>query len=168
MLVFGGAVVFLLLLALKIWNPSQRRVGLDELPDILRANLLRHADGGITRLQHRDSDLWFSFERMSGTESEATLALRIPHKPWRQGFGQQFPAIFESNGFDVVLEKDNASIAAKVLIHIEDIWEKSSGAKPTHAARLLLQGLDLEANQKFAIRELARLSDRYLQNVERF
>lgn len=153
-----GVVVLVVagLIALIIWEPFARKLGQDVFPDIIRTLLIRTENGGFCRFDHRDSDIWFSIERLRGSGSNAVLALRIPRRDWTLGAADELRRVFESNGYRFVVESDNPSLLAKVLIPVDDIWPMSSGASGAHAARLFLQVVGLGQGARFNVEEGGR------------
>ena len=147
----GLAALLILIVAVvvAVWNPHMRNLGQDSLPDLIRALLIKKENGGFVRISFRESDIWFSLERVSGSDVSAVLALRIPRREWTDVIVDKLRDAFESNGFDYRDEDDNPSLIGRVWIPIEDIWSKSSGAKGAHAARLLIDAIGLGRDAKF-------------------
>lgn len=166
--VLVGAAIFTLLVLLEMFNPFQRNVQLNEFPDIIRANLIRHENGGITKFRHRASTRWFSFERVEGSGNRAILALRIPQQTWAFATNKDVKKVFEENGFEAALTHDDASLHARIMIPVDDIWHRSSGAEAARAAGVLMQAVGIGINEKFAVEDLGMPSPRYQENSDRF
>ena len=132
-----------------IFDPFARNLSRERIPDIVRNLLIQSRNGAFRRLDHRESDFWFSIERLDGSDSTAVLALRIPRRDWSVTIVQELQSTFESHGFEWVDEKDNPSLLGKVIIPVQDIWAKSSGAKGGYAARLLMDTVGLPVDARF-------------------
>ena len=159
-------VVVVTFLVLTIWQPSARNQGIEEFPDRIRYLLAHRENGSYYRYEHRESDVWFSFERLSGTDTAAVLALRIPRREWTEDIAGELRRTYESHGFEFVEEEDNLSLIARVLIPVADIWNKASGARGAHAGRLLLETIGIPKDARFKGTDVGKPSRRALDNKE--
>ena len=157
------AVLFVLAV---IWHRRLKIRRRDDLPDVVRALLILMANGGIYRLNHIGSDFWFSFERVSGAGGTAVLALRIPRVERTIVDSDNIVNAFTRQGFQVVSETDNPSLIARILISVDDIWDKACGSNGSHAARILLETVRIPSTAKFRLVEFGDPSKRALRNKE--
>ena len=167
-LLLGGSIAFLffcIMLALKVWNPAQRNIGVNDISDILHKALIRHEDGGITKLQHRRSDAWFSYERLEGKDDSAVLALRIPRVTWNRAGDADLNDIFGKHDFVVDTDCANESLVGRILINVDDIWDKASGSAGAYAARILMEATNMGLNDRFFVKDLGIPSKRYVENA---
>ena len=139
------------LLTLMIREGGGRNVGRDGLPDLARLVLIQCENGGFKRFDDRNSDVWFSLERLSGTDTSAVLALRIPRIERAVAVADDLRKVYVSNGFEWSDEGGNPSLLARVLIPVDNIWAKASGAKGAHAVRLFLDTLGVSKKARFNI-----------------
>ncbi len=100
-------------------------------------------------MDFKKSKFWLSFERVSGDDKAAVIALRIPKHDSIVSIEDELRRQMEANGFMYCEEKDSFSLIAKVLIPVEDIWHSASGAKAAHAARIYLSLSDIPPNARF-------------------
>lgn len=147
-------------IAMTIWNPFNQNLSREDFPDLIRDLLIGMENGAYSRLDSRQSKIWFSFERLSGTDTEATLALRIPRTDESERLSGELRRIFDSQGYVLVDEVDNPSLLAKVLVPVADIWEKNSGTTGAHAARLYLETVGIPMNARFRLTALGKVSRR--------
>ena len=172
LLLLGGGVfvIFVVMVELKIWNPWQRKVGIEEISGILHFAFFRHQNGGTVKFQHRGSDAWFSFERVEGEDdsNSALAALRIPRVTWKRAKSADLNEVFGKHGFEVDTDAANESLIGRVLIPIDDIWDEASGASAAYAARVLMEATDIGLDQKFAVKDIGVPSRRYAENAWKF
>ena len=147
--------------AWSIWVGGGRNIGRDRFPDTVRRFLLLFENGAFVRFDDRGSDFWFSFERLDGSDIRATLSLRIPRQDVTLAVANDLRSAYDAHGFEWTEEMGNPSLLAKVLIPVEDIWDKTSGAKGAHAARLLLEIVGLPPNSRFNVRQGGHASKRW-------
>jgi hypothetical protein len=134
-----------------IRSGTERNVGRDRFPDIVRQLLMMGADGAYRRFDHRSSDFWFSIERVQGSDDSADLALRIPRTEEVLALGEELRRKFSAHELRWASEENNPSLLAKVLLPVDDIWAKNSGASGAHAARLLLEALQIPQSARFDV-----------------
>lgn len=146
-----------------VWNPFDNGVGKEQLPEVARALMITGAKGAVTRVDHVGSDIWFSFERLDESEPSTSVALRIPRKDWSRKIEPGLREYYESRGFEYCENQENQSILARVIIPIDNIWDRASGAQAAHAARLLLQKLEISLDARFKPTELGPISMRALE-----
>ena len=159
-IIAGISATIVCLIVLTVWDPFTRNLGIEKLPDIVRMLLIRMENGGFCRLDHRDSDVWFSIERLDGTDTAATLALRVPRQEWTLAVADELHKTYESLGFEWVDEVDNPSLLAKVLIPIDDIWAISSAAPANRVVRLFVDAVGLPASAKYSLEQAGRRVNR--------
>ena len=144
-----------------IWVGGGRNIGRDSFPNQIRHLLILGENGAHKRFNDRESDFWFSLERLKASDSSAVLALRIPRRDSTLAAADELRKTYDAHGFEWAEEEDNPSLLAKVLIPVEDIWTKSSGARGAHAARLLLDASGVPQNARFNIEEGGHRSKRW-------
>ena len=147
-----------------VWGRRLKITRRDELPDTVRVLLILRANGAISRLNHIGSDFWFSFERVSGSDKSAVMALRIPRLEQTVTCSDGISEAFTQHGYQLILDDDNPSLVGHVLISVDDIWAKASGAQGAHAARILLDSVGIPSEAKFRLVEFGDPSKRALQN----
>lgn len=158
--------VMAILVAIIIWHRRSRIRSREDFPDMIRALLILRENGAIFRLNHIGSSFWFSFERLSGSDMAAILALRIPRLQRSIRVYDEIIKELTAQGFEVKVEDDNPSLIARVLISVDDIWDKSCGAQGAHAARILLRAIGLSSSAQFRLVEFGQPSRRSLENQE--
>ena len=163
-----GIIVVLVvaLVALTIWQPFGKNQSSADFPDRIRYLVGHRENGSFYRFDHKGSNVWFSFERLSGSDFDAVLALRIARNERTEAQADELFRVYESHGFEIMSEEDNPSLIARVLIPVKDIWDKSSGAKGAHAARLLLETIGIPRNARFKGTDVGKPSRRALENTE--
>ena len=138
-----------------------------EFANELRSLLLLTENGSFCRFDHVGSDIWFSFERLSGSDTSAVLALRIPKQDRTVSAAEALQNVYESQGFQFEwTEQENESLLARVEITVEDIWNEYSGVNGAHAARLLIDELGLGHDARFSFKTLGKGSRRALDSAE--
>ena len=142
------------IIALVLWSGRARKITRGVFPELMRELLIFRKNGAIKRFDDPNSDFWFSVERQKGSGDSAVLDLRIPKTDTTLALLCDLRQTFDSNGFDWREERDSLSLVAKVVIPVSDIWAKSSGAEPAHAARLLLDSLEYPREAQFKLVEL--------------
>ena len=152
---------------MMIWNPFGRNLSREDFSRCILDLLITSKNGGIIRFDVNDSEVWFSFARVSGSDTAAMLALRIPRGEWTDSVTKDLRQIFESHGFEFVDELDNPSLLAQVLIRVDDIWDKACGAKGAHAARLLLDAIGIPQNARFRISDFREPSKRWKNHKDK-
>ena len=155
------AVIIVGLLTMMIWNPFARNLKREDFSRCIFDLLITSKNGGIIRFDDNDSEIWFSFARASGSDTDATLALRIPRMAWAESMADDLHQTYKSHGFEFVYEMDNQSLLAQVLIHVDDIWDSACGAKGAHAARLLLDAAGISQNATFRLSDFREPSKRW-------
>jgi len=138
------------------------QVRIKDFPDIVRGLLISGENGAITKVEDKESGNWFSFERVSGSDTSAVLALRIPRRQRTTGLETELEEVYRAQGFRFSTDNSNISLLGRVVIPIEDIWNKSSGAEGAHAAHLLLNAIGVAANARFKVHDLGPVSMRAL------
>jgi hypothetical protein len=159
-----ASLIVLVILAVIIWRRFNQNVSREDFSDVIRDLLIGMENGAFSRLDCKDSDVWFSFERISGTDTDATLALRIPRTECSERLSSELHRVLKSQGFELIDEVDNPSLLAKILIPIADIWEKNSGATGAHAARIFLEIIGISLNARFRISEMGKVSRRCVRD----
>ncbi len=154
-----GILVLLAIGALVLWPHSD--VSQESLPDVVRNLLVRYRNGAFYRLDDKTSGFWFSMERFEGDDLSATFALRIPRHERTITATDELKQAFLSNGLDWVEEVDNPSLLAVVFVPVDNIWDKSSGARGAHAVRILLEKAGLSPNTKLKLDRQGKPSDRF-------
>ncbi len=161
-----AAVIIAGVLAMMIRDPVARNLKREDFSTSVLNLLITSKNGGIIRFDHNDSDLWFSFVRASGSDTEATVALRIPRMEWAESMSDDLRQTYTSHGFEFVCEDDSQSLLAQVLIQVDDIWDSACGARGAHAARLLLDAAGIPQNATFRLSDFREPSDRWKNHKE--
>jgi hypothetical protein len=125
-------------------------------------------NGSYIRFDCRKSGIWFSFERLSGSDYDAVLSLRIPKADWSAPFADEIPKVFQAHEFEYFPEQDSHSLLGIVNIPVDDIWAKSSGSRGAYAARLFLDTIGHLPSTKFKASEIGRPSRRALDDKNLF
>ena len=160
-----GLLVFAILVLIivdAIWRPHMKNLSQESLPGVVRQLLISKENGGHSRIDFRGSNVWFSFERLSGSDTDAVLALRIPRRSWTEVVIDSLRQSYAANGFEFQDEDGNPSLIGRVLIPIEDIWNETSGAKGAHAARILINLIELPKSARFDVDDAGPASKRIL------
>jgi hypothetical protein len=160
------SVIAACVLGLVIWNPA-RNLSQNEFSDSIRGLLIARKNGSTIRFDHTGSDIWFGLERYRGSNKSAVLALHIPRSECTVNVGSELQRIYESNGFEFS-EEDGPSLLARVLISVDDIWDKASGATGAHAGRIFLEAVGLPRSARINMTEFGEPSKRALRNRELF
>ena len=63
-------------------------------------------------------------------------------------------------------EPDNLSLLAIVSVPVSDIWNKASGARPAHAARILVEEVGLPRSERFDVAESGNPNRDVLSRVD--
>ena len=155
-----------LFVGLVVWVRRAQGYGREDFAHLVRSLLFRMENGGLGRLAHTDSDVWFRFERLSGSGRMAVLSLRIPKAEWSSCTAEEIQRVFTAHGFEYRPEPDSCSLLATVRVPVENIWAGDSGARGSLAARLLLDTIGVTASARFRASEVGRPSRRVLENRE--
>lgn len=153
--------MLLVLIVPSFWDPGRRNLTQVAIPSVLRNFLVSRENGSYCRIDFRKSELWFSFERAGGTDTDADISLRIPRSEVSEERIEAIVGAFDRNGFKfVAADNDNLSLIGEVRIHIDDIWDEASGAPGAHAARILMAELGLPVDATFNVTEVGKASSR--------
>ena len=83
-----------------------------------------------------------------------------------EGFYENLRRVFEAHGFEFEEKSDNPALLARVLMSVDDVFDRSSGARGAYAARLLLDVVGVGRSERFRITESGQASKRILENRE--
>jgi hypothetical protein len=161
------AVIVVGVLAMMIWNPFARNLSREDFSRCILDLLITSKNGGIIRFDDNHSGIWFSFSRASGSDTSATLALRIPRIERTESMVDDLRQVYESHGYEFIDEVDNQSLLAQVLIPVHDIWDSACGAKGAHAARLLLDATGIRSNASFRLSDFRDPSKRWKNHKDK-
>ena len=159
LVIVGASIAVFLLLS---WSPHHRGLRRADLPDVVRNVLIDMENGGCCRVNVVRSKIWFSFERVGGSDRDAVLALRIPRSDQTDQAIDDLRAHLETHGFDYRGEPGNKSLYGKVIIPVSNIFERTSGARGAHAARIFLDAIGVRSSAKFNIEYIGDASRRRL------
>ena len=165
-LVIVSIVVVGGLLAVMIRNPFARNLGAEDFSELIRGLLIARANGSRIRIDHQGSEVWFAFERRSGSDKDAVLTLRIPRMEWSERLVTDIRRIYESHGFEFTEDESDKWLLGQVVISVDNIWARASGSRGAYAGRLFIEAIGLPQGAKFKTTEFGEPSKRALENDE--
>ena len=142
-------IVFLAIVITRFWNPFCLNLTRSDFSDVIRGLMIGKENGSYLRLDSRSTGVWFSVERLRGSDVEATLSLRLSRNEKSERAIGELYRLYDSHGFRLEECEDNPSLIAKVTIPVDDIWAKNSGSNCSHAARLYLDVLGEPIDAKY-------------------
>ena len=155
-------VTFIGIWCLLAWQPGTKNNGIEALPGFLRSLYAATENGSILRVRHRGSGIEFSFARIAGEDTEATVELRIPRADWSVNNAGKIAESLLTKGFQYRKEELSTGLFATVTLEIPNIWDNASGATGAHAARILTESIGLPSDSRFDERVFGESSKRLL------
>lgn len=161
------ALLIVVLWKLLGWQPLAKNQTRRDFEHWVSCLLTLKENGGILRIAQRKGPVFIEFVRESGDDDSATLAMKIPRRRWSEEKKQEICNTLGSQCFDIHRPEDEEEILLQVRIPVTDIWEECAGAKGAHAARLVMDTLEVEKDARFDCPLFGYPSKRELRREQR-